>query len=523
MSDPRTSDPDLPNELIPGAVVREGHQSFTYGGRVESFPDGFTDWNLKADLVTIVTGFGGPLEAMVIADRLRQRGQRRMVILDAAGQRSEDIVRVWEQQLNEMPLPTAGAHAIFRLPGAPDLQDLLTDAFVAQSRDRILSMNAIRTFGRDWVRNSILNLLDLPRWPTVDDLIFRGQPAVIIAPGPSLEKNARQVAALKGRAILITVAQALPICRTLGIDPDFAMMLDAADQTLFLEGSRTPLILGNDVFPAHFRTGVPVVTFALDNAIGAWCYQALPAPPTLVAGGSVTTSAFALALLWGCNPIVMAGLDLSYGPAGKLYACRSVRVREGAAGMGVAEGWDAREHGIIPEDRYRRVSLVSLPGYYGGRVQSDVQFSAFREWFINICKGRRVGQRLVNATEGGVYIPGMEHVPVASIAALLDAPVDAVEVLARAQARDRSTWRWAIDVQRETAIEDLREIVARAEAGDFDGATAAFRRVPFVELIRLKEFVDMLTYKDTPAFLRLLADCARETLGFFSEAEEARL
>lgn len=518
MSDPRIH-PDPPTELIPGAVVREGHQSFTYGGDVDHFPDGFADWNLKTDIVTIVAGFGGPIEAMVIADRLRQRGQRRMVILDAAGQRSEDIVRTWDQQLNEMPLPAAGAHAIFRLPGAPDLQDLLSDAFVAQSRDRILSMNAIRTFGRDWVRNSILNLRELPKWPTVDDLIFRGQPIVIIAPGPSLEKNGRQIAALKGRAVLLTVAQALPICRALGIDPDFAMMLDAADQSLFLEGSQTPLILGNDVFPAHYRTGVPVVTFAIDNAIGAWCYQALPAPPTLVAGGSVTTTAFMLALLWGCDPIIMAGLDLSYGSNGKLYACRQVRVRqEGDAGMGVAEGWDARERGEIPEDRYRRVSLVSLPGYYGGRVQSDIQFSAFRQWFINVCKGRRADQRIVNATEGGVYIPGMDHVPIAAMASLLRAPVDVAEVLARAQARDRSTWRWALGVQGETTVANLREIARLADAGDYDGAVAAFGRVRFVELVRLKEFVDTLTNKDTPTFLRLLAECAREVLGFFEEA-----
>ncbi|MEO7736472.1 MAG: hypothetical protein ABIY55_36270, partial [Kofleriaceae bacterium] len=86
---------------------------------------------------------------------------------------------------------------------------------------------------------------------------------------------------------------------------------------------------------------------------------------------------------------------------------------------------------------------VELPGWSGGTVPSSFMFSLFHRWFVERIRGLPSDPEVTiyNCTEGGAFIEGMDHRPLAEVAALLDGEVDVggeLDVAAMRLAGDRS-------------------------------------------------------------------------------------
>ncbi|HZJ62840.1 MAG TPA: 6-hydroxymethylpterin diphosphokinase MptE-like protein, partial [Kofleriaceae bacterium] len=371
--------------------------------------------------------------------------------------------------------------------------------------------NTVRAFSRTWVEQGIANLPAIARWPSVAAIgeRFAGQPMVIVAPGPSLASNIDQLRDLRGRAIVTAFSHSLKPVLAAGVVPDLVLTVDPQDVRYHFAGcdlSRTCMINAATVHPALFELPAQrFLTLSANSAIDDWIFDAVGEDAIVPGGGSVATTAFSLALRWGCNPIVFIGLDLSF-PGGAYYVSTSsdgeARAQI-AGGMMRVAGWSAGFQAMkaaggpaAPSER-----VVELPGWHGGTVPSSFAFSLFHRWFVE--RIRAVPDATVfNCTEGGAFIDGMDHRPLAEVLALLDRELDVAGELDGAAMTVDATRApnivehltgYSRGLRRSRRLARIaRTVIQRGDAGNRlpgleAGLTAALQPLTFISLLAQRE------------------------------------
>ena len=458
-------------------------------------------WDVTRDLVILL---GAGLETA--AEHLLDLGQQRVLALIAPSASSYPRGVTVVADLSEIAPAVRTMH-----PCAPERVTIRhldpADHAMAQEAaeaartalgDLRIHDNTVSAFARTWIEQGATNLDAIARWPSVAELGERlaGKPMFICAPGPSLARNLEALRAARGKAVVVAVSHALRPLRAAGIVPDLVLTVDPQDVRYHfgpgdLDGV-TAVINGVTVHPELFRMDGPrCLTLASNGGLDGWLYRAIGATPTVVAGGgSVATTALSLGLRWKCDPIVMVGLDLSF-PGGRYYVdtsvdgkCRPVVAADGT--MKVA-GWSDDFHKMKAAGgpAAARERVVELPGWHGDPVPSSFMFAMFHRWFVETAARVAGTVRLINATEGGAFIAGMEHRRLIDVVGELDAAVDvagAVDgALAAIDVDDRNrrvaAWRERVraDLARATRLARLA-----IRLGDLNTA-AALRRLPRVE------------------------------------------
>jgi len=383
-------------------------------------------WDSDNDLVVLV----GPRLGNV-AQIFHDLGQRRVITLY-----SDDAS--CEGALHAMSLEELAA-AVRTLVPNPPLQFTLraasgVDRESAEAAantvrevlgDLRIHRNTLRAFSKVWIEQGLANLPAIARWPSVaaiqDELA--GKPMVIVAPGPSLARNAAQLRELAGKAIITCFSHSLKPVLAAGVRPDFVVTVDPQDVRYHFDGcdlSESCLVNAATVHPSLFELPAKwFLTLSANCAIDDWIFDALGEDALVPGGGSVATSAFSLALRWKCDPIVFVGLDLSF-PNGEYYVSTS---SDGQARANVVdgvvrvEGWSSGFASMKSESGHCAVvreRVVELPGWHGGTVASSYMFGLFHRWFVERVK-HVSGTRVLNCTEGGAAIAGMEHVPLSEV------------------------------------------------------------------------------------------------------------
>ena len=315
-------------------------------------------------------------------------------------------------------------------------------AAISQMR---VNRNTLASFSRVWIGQGTANLPHVADWPSiaaVDDR-FAGVPMIIVAPGPSLAGNVALLRQAKGRAIITALSHAAKALFAAGVVPDLILTVDPQDVRYHFEGCDlsqvAAVVNGVTVHPSLFELGAPrYLTVAGNSDLEDWIYAALGENARAASGGSVATTALSLALRWRCDPILVVGLDLSYSSSGDYYVGSSVdgdaRVTVNARGVVEVSGWSAGADRMKqgPGPALLRERAVTLPGWHGGTVSSTYIFSIFHRWFVDIARAARATRRIVNCTEGGAYIDGMEHTPLADELARFTGAVDVAAVLEEA-------------------------------------------------------------------------------------------
>ena len=295
-----------------------------------------------------------------------------------------------------------------------------------------------------WATNGLKNLPHVANNPMVDDLCdaFRGVPIIIVGAGPSLAKNIDQLKAAQGKAIILCVNRALRSLQNAGIWPDFAINLepqDVASQFVGIDLSRIPgLVLSVTSHPALFELDAPrILSFSSNLDAEGWMFDSADSISEIVSGGSVSCSALSLSLLWGCDPIMLVGQDLSF-PGGAYYHAGGADGDTQAVYDEETQTWKLEglsdDLSKLLKGRSEDLGLcfdgTEVPGYFGDTVPTSTDFAAFREWFEHTALDHQDEATLLNCTEGGAHIGGMEHIPLEL--ALRDLPqrtVEPVEVL----------------------------------------------------------------------------------------------
>lgn len=265
------------------------------------------------------------------------------------------------------------------------------------------TQDVLMRYGKRYFTNTIRNMADLVRSKSLVDLyekMPKDMPFIMVASGPSLDKNIEELKGLKGKAFIMAADSALRVLLKHDIIPDMFVSVDAqknqkhfeypgvADIPIFTDGTnnyqtllkiRAPKFFMNDMNPHvnHFLTERGILV------------------PSFTSGGSVANDGYALASAMGFQTIILVGQDLAYTD-NKTHSQESVRGE-----------WKMDANDFIHDE---------TDGYYGGKVKTSHEFQLYLKWFEEEIP-KHPECHTINATEGGALIRGAENMPLAEAVA----------------------------------------------------------------------------------------------------------
>lgn len=227
---------------------------------------------------------------------------------------------------------------------------------------------------------------------------FKGIPAVIVSSGPSLNKNIHQLAEYRDQALIIASGSAMGALRAAAIEPHFFAVADPFPNVFnslkrnFCK--RTTLLAYYDTEPRTIAQYPGHRCFSYKpagNFYAAEIQKLLPPSDQLDIVASVAMMAFQFALYCGADPIIFIGQDCAF-----------------AEGVAHAAGVDS----VYDFERLAK-NIVTVTGHHGEQLQTDLAYKAVLEGFVQQIAALGDTRKIINATEGGAYMKGAEHIPLA--------------------------------------------------------------------------------------------------------------
>ena len=285
------------------------------------------------------------------------------------------------------------AHPKYRML-YPDEYEWCRQEIIHKKKMLKLEINTIKQGTKHFMENPIYNL----------EYVFNGKlasqfkerfpkdiPAIMVASGPSLDKNIDVLMQAKGRAFIVAVDRAAPYLIDHGIEPDMVVVVDfhkGLDIFKNPELKHIPYAIMTDVNYQVLRMleGDTFIYSTTDTQlyrdIFALNGQELDA---IAIGGSVATFTLSLLWYWGFQCITMVGQDLAWKGT-QLYA--------GGPDLGKAYS-----------------EWKEVPGNVDDTVLTTVDFYSYIQWFELFIEHCCQDITVINATEGGAFIKGTKVMP----------------------------------------------------------------------------------------------------------------
>ena len=367
-------------------------------------------WNWEKDWLVLVR----PDHEMLIA-ALSDRGQKYILVFDPdADEKQYDLlekgtyhlVKTIQQISNFFDFhmfPISRMLGVFcnSIEPTDEERSEINKAIKTTLTKHRLNQNTSAEYSIDWAENFIKNSQFLEKIPHIAELKISGvDTAIIVAPGPSLNKNINELKQYKDKALIISVLHALPMLIKEGIEPHVVVHVDAKlDEPLieFLEkrmNFEIPLFVMGSNLPLMFNK-IPREKTVWSELMGPLhnelCKQLNISFPHL-SGGNVSLYAFNLCAQWKFKNIVLVGHDLSYD--GDQYYADTDGLKT------AVEMKDINSH-----------KRVEVDGYLGGKVKTSYDFFLYIEEFNKWVESKlHADIRHINCTEGGARIEGFEQI-----------------------------------------------------------------------------------------------------------------
>jgi len=257
----------------------------------------------------------------------------------------------------------------------------------------LATQDVLERYGHSYYENILANLPAFIKSKSLEALYYKMPkdiPAIVVAAGPSLDKNIEKLKKAKGKCFMIAADSAVKALLAHNIVPDIYVTVDGQKNSAHFADERTRQI--------------PVVCYLLSNrnAIAVnqsdkffigddnphlqnFMNQQKILLPKLSTGGSVANECFSLAQLMGLHTIILVGQDLAY-TGDKTHSSATVR---GAWNMNV----DQME------------TTIEIEGIDGKPIKSSTEFQLYRSWFETKIKDYPE-LKVIDATEGGALIHG---------------------------------------------------------------------------------------------------------------------
>ncbi len=276
--------------------------------------------------------------------------------------------------------------------------------------------------GSDVVSSTILNFVDYCTHPGVASLTgkFSKIPAIVVAAGPSLNRNIEMLREAKGRAVIIAVGTAMKVLQKHDIIPDFIVSIDP--QPITYEHFRghicqnSALLTAIQSYPEVVQTFKgPIFVAASGSFILNWFDDLIEAKEGLETGGTVAHSAMTEAYNMGADPIIFLGQDLAFAHDGQTHA----------AGTSYSS--------IRYTDFDENTDVFYVKANDGGQVLTNHLYNDYR-LFIEDWIQVKNDRTYINATEGGALIAGAQIMTLREVLTnYCNNPVDVMPVVVQVQ------------------------------------------------------------------------------------------
>ncbi|MCP4118183.1 MAG: DUF115 domain-containing protein [Desulfobacteraceae bacterium] len=255
-----------------------------------------------------------------------------------------------------------------------------------------------RAYGKDFFNNRFKHITTIHHHLLLEQMQdkFAGVPAILVAGGPSLDKNIHLLPQIQEKAVIIAVDTVLPTLLKHGVHPHFLTSIDPSNLTyekfadVIPKAKDIALICSswvNPLTPKAFPADQTFWTFT-KTPVEAWVNSLLEGK--ISTGGSSTVAHLNLisADMLGCDPIIFMGQDLAYS---------------GSA----THATDAVLHGSAPTKRIKgNEEGTTVMGTDGKILRTNRSFLSMKKHFEAAIASS--GKTHINATEGGAHIEGTE-------------------------------------------------------------------------------------------------------------------
>lgn len=256
-------------------------------------------------------------------------------------------------------------------------------------------------YGVTFFRSFYFNMLDLPDSYLGNKLFgkFKDVPAIICGAGPSLEKQIPLLKELKDHAFIIAGGSSLNALSFAGLQPHFSCGLDPnLEQSVRLRTNQAkgmPFFYRNRMHYEAFRliSGPKLyITGSGGYDISDYYEKKLGIESEFIdEGHNVINFLCEIATRLGCNPIIFVGLDLAFTDL-KTYA----------PGVVVEQS--------LPPQAIKKKDILGNPLWTEWKwVGESLWISKFAQEHPDFT--------FINATEGGLGIKGIPHLPLKEVAA----------------------------------------------------------------------------------------------------------
>ncbi len=274
-------------------------------------------------------------------------------------------------------------------------------------------------FGKEWQSHTVRNIPSIIRHAGIINLFgaFKDKPAVVIAAGPSLADVFPYIAANRHRIVVLAVGRVLHhLVNRCGIIPDLIVTGDGQDLVVKHFKSKPAFVpvAATCFTDPELIAGLDRIFFMEVESmqLPQWLHKKLGPQGEVFPGGNVSTAAMAVAEAMGCNPVMTAGLDLSYPQSGKTHIT-------------------GRTLDQLAENPEReKIQIYEVEGNYRSRVKTNRQMLHYIDFTRDFVKGHPQ-TRFVNLNTDGARIEGMVLDRPESIDSYLGGPVNAASRIAR--------------------------------------------------------------------------------------------
>lgn len=238
------------------------------------------------------------------------------------------------------------------------------------------------------IDNTLKNFMHLCKCNIATDLygkFDKDVPAIIVAAGPSLDKNIEDLKEAKNKAVIFAVDTAVKYLLSHDIEPDFIVTLDPSKSLNHLSDERCkniPIFSRIDSRPENIdNNNKRIILYNLEGYVKNIFEKLGRDTGILNSGGSVATGAFSICETMGFERIILVGQDLAYA------------------------GDSTHAGGITTDVSGAGQFIEMVEDIYGNPIKTRVDWYVYIRWFEDAVD-LFAGEEVIDATEGGAKIHG---------------------------------------------------------------------------------------------------------------------
>ena len=270
-------------------------------------------------------------------------------------------------------------------------------------KDAQINVNTNQYRARDWASNIIKNMPAMAQTFNFSNMSVEGvKNAVVLAPGPSLEKNLKLLREIESKVFIIAPLRCHHILKKYGVSPDLIVQVDSlkeADVKHFTKNipkGIKNLLVEAFVNPAFFDIDTEKTIWTMHHKFND-IHKIFNSKPNARIAPSVAMYCLQVCITLGIRNICLIGQDLAANGK-EIYAEGST---ENLKSVGINSNAGEINEFVIP-----------VKGFWGNVVYTRSDYQVYLEQYEQLSQnlaneGMKI--KLTNATEGGAFIHGFKH------------------------------------------------------------------------------------------------------------------